>query len=364
MALIKGIDVSVWNGSIDWKKASKEINFAILRAGFGRTSAQKDKKFEENYKGCKNNNVPVGVYWYNYAKTVADAKTEAKACLEVLKNKDLDYPVWYDIEESATLKTGKTNVSNIAKAFLEVIEKAGYKVGIYSMKSGLDSYFTDAVKKKYDIWVAHVGKNGAALSSTSYRGHTIWQYSWKGKVSGISGDVDLDYCYKNYVTTDKEDTKSETTTNKTESTKTDSDKIDVIYNAYTTKWLGEVKNYNDNDINGYAGLDNVAMSGFSAKSSKGILKYRVHTKNGRWLNWISTYNIEDWNKGVAGIKGRYIDGIQFDFSGVSGYKVKYRVSVQNVKGYLPWVTGYNNTSAGYAGVFGRLIDKIQVKIEK
>lgn len=361
MATTKGIDVSVWNGSINWKKVSAQVDFAILRAGFGRTATQKDKNFEANYKGCKNNNIPVGAYWYNYAKTVEDAKAEANACLQVLKGKNFDYPIWYDIEEQSTLRTGKTNVSNIAKAFLEIIEKAGYKVGIYSMKSGLDSYFTDAVKKKYDVWVAHVGKNGAPLSSTTYKGHEMWQYSWTGKINGISGNVDMNYCYKDYVSTKDNNDKDEDTT---PTTPVKTEGVDITYNAYTTKWLGAVTNCNDINGNGYAGIENVPICGFSAKASKGTLKYRVHTKNGRWLNWISTYNIDDWNKGVAGIKGKYIDGIQFDFSGVEGYKVKYRVSVQNNKGYLPWVTGWDKTSSGYAGIFGRLIDKIQVKIEK
>lgn len=194
----KGIDVSKWQGNVDWAKvkSSKKVDFAILRAGYGKVAAQKDSKFESYYAACKANNIPVGAYWYCYATTVAAAKQEAAACLEAIKGKQFEYPIYYDIEEKATLDTGKTNVSAVAKAFCEVLEKAGYFVGIYSMKSALDSYFTDEVKKAYTVWLAHVG-----VSKTTYKGaYDMWQYSWKGSVAGIRGDVDLDYCYKDFPT--------------------------------------------------------------------------------------------------------------------------------------------------------------------
>lgn len=194
--MLKGIDISQWQGNIDFAKvkSSKKVDFAILRAGYGRVATQKDSEFESYYSGCKAAGIPIGAYWYNYATTVEDAKKEAQACLAVLKGKQFEYPIYYDIEEKATLNTGKSNVSAIAKAFCEVLEKAGYFVGIYSMKSALDSYFTDEVKKAYTVWLAHVG-----VSKSSYTGsYDMWQYSWKGSISGISGDVDMDYCYKDF----------------------------------------------------------------------------------------------------------------------------------------------------------------------
>ena len=345
----KGIDISVHNGSIDWKKVSTQVDFAILRAGFGKVKSQKDKNFERNYKGCIDNGIPVGIYWYSYATTTAEAKLEAECCLAIIGNKKLDYPIWYDIEEQATLRTGKINVSNIAKTFLDIVEAKGYKVGIYSMKSGLDSYFTDAVKKKYDVWVAHVGKNGAPLSSTTYKGHEMWQYSWTGKINGISGNVDMNYCYKDYTNGGKNNKET--------------DNVSIYYNAYTTKWLGEVKDYNNSNINGYAGIENQPIYGLSAKVSKGTLSYRVHVKGGNWLGWISTYNINDWDKGVAGIKGKAIDGVQFSLN-LKDYQVYYRVSTIESKSYLPWVCGYNSTPNGYGGIFGKAIDKIQIDIRK
>lgn len=142
--------------------------------------------------------------------------------------------------------------------------------------------------------------------------------------------------------------------------------IDVTYRSYCGgKWYSEIKNYNTTNSMGYSGVENSPIQGFVAKANNGVLKYRVHTIGGKWLGWISQYNINDGINGYAGIKGKNIDAIQFDFSGVSGYKVKYRVSNTGTANYLSWITGYNNTnSMGYAGIFGKPIDKIQVEITK
>ena len=352
-----GIDVSVHNGTIDWSKAAKKIDFAILRAGFGSVATQKDKNFDKNYDGCKKNGVKVGAYWYCYAKTVSAAQQEARVCLSILANRKFDYPIWYDIEEQSTFKTGKNTVSAIAKAFCETIKAAGYKTGVYSSRNGLENYITDEVKKNYDIWLANVGKNGATLSSTTYKGsYTMWQYSWVGKVDGISGNVDMDYCYKNYV----EDTKPAEPSEPVAPPPSPNG-INVYYKVSpdSKNWYPEVKNDTD-----YAGLDNKTVQGFTARVDKGQIKFRVHVKNGKWLGWISKYNPNDWNYGVAGIKGKPIDGIQIDFSGVEGYQVMYRVSVAGTSAWYPWVSGYSSNSNGYAGVYGKNIDKIQVKIVK
>lgn len=142
--------------------------------------------------------------------------------------------------------------------------------------------------------------------------------------------------------------------------------INVYYRTYTDgRWLPEVTNYNDTDGNGYAGTENKTIRGMAIKVDKGQLKYRVHVKGGGWLGWISDYDIDNWKTGCAGNKTIDIDAIQIDFSGVSGYTARYRVSTISTKSYLDWIEGYNiSNSMGYAGIFGRAIDKIQIEIIK
>lgn len=131
---------------------------------------------------------------------------------------------------------------------------------------------------------------------------------------------------------------------------------DITYCVYTSKWLPAVKNTED-----YAGTYKTPISGFAAKSSKGTLKYRVHIKGGAWLDWVSKYDTSNWSTGCAGIKGKPIDAIQIKLEGVSGYEVKYRVStVNNGSYYLPWVTGTED----YAGILGSAVDCVQVMVAK
>lgn len=136
--------------------------------------------------------------------------------------------------------------------------------------------------------------------------------------------------------------------------------INVYYRVYTNSWLSEVT-----DLSDYAGKEKAPIRGIAAKVSKGTLKYRVHINGGGWLSWISEYNINDWRKGCAGIKTKDIDAIQFDLDGINGYTIRYRVSTINSSGYLPWISGYNTyDSDGYAGIFGKSIDKIQIEVIK
>lgn len=193
--LKNGIDVSEHQGVIDWSKVNTD--FVIIRAGYGREISQKDKQFENNYKGCKANNIPCGAYWYSYAMTAEEARKEAAVCLEILKGKQFEYPVYFDIEENKQLALGKTACSEIAKAFLETVEKAGYFVGIYSSKSHLETYISEDIRKRYAVWVAHYD-----VRATNYNGDFgIWQKSSIGKISGINGNVDLNECYIDYPTT-------------------------------------------------------------------------------------------------------------------------------------------------------------------
>ena len=191
-----GIDVSKHQGTIDWKKvkSSGKVEFAIIRAGYGKVITQKDPKFETNYAQCRANGIPVGAYWYSYALSVDEARQEAKVFLEVIKGKQFEYPVYFDLEEKKQFALGKAKCSEIAKAFLETVEKAGYFVGLYMSKSPLETYITEEIRNRYAVWVAHY-----CVLQTSYSGQFgMWQKSDTETVSGISGNVDLDECYQNY----------------------------------------------------------------------------------------------------------------------------------------------------------------------
>ena len=191
----KGIDVSRWQGDIDWKKVKAAgINFAIIQAGYGRELSQKDQKFEQNYSGCKAAGMPCGVYWYSYARTEAEAEQEAAVCLEIIRGRQLEYPVFFDVEEPAVLRLGKAQVSKVVRAFLRKVEAAGWFVGLYTSAHHLRDYIEDGIKQRYTVWVAHYG-----VSKPDYSGsYGIWQKSSSGSVDGISGDVDLDECYTDY----------------------------------------------------------------------------------------------------------------------------------------------------------------------
>lgn len=190
----KGIDISRWQGYPNFANVKNDVDYVIIQAGYGKYSSQKDSSWDYNIVNCKKNNIPVGVYWYSYAHSVADAHLEAKACLEVIRGYKFEYPIYYDLEENLGAM-GMTLVSNIADAFCSDLEAAGYFAGIYISRSPAQSYLTDDVKKKYALWLAEYGPQ------LNYSGPVgIWQYSSTGRVSGISGNVDMNYAYEDYPT--------------------------------------------------------------------------------------------------------------------------------------------------------------------
>jgi GH25 family lysozyme M1 (1,4-beta-N-acetylmuramidase) len=192
--ICKGIDVSKHQGNIDWDKvkASGAVDFAIIRAGYGKETNQVDSQFERNYSECQRVGIPVGAYWYSYATTVEEAEQEAAVFLQAIKGKQFAYPVAYDIEESKSL----ANANALCAAFCSAIEKAGYYAAIYTYKSALENNLDDSAKSRYDVFLSHIG-----VDQTTYQGdYGLWQYSWTGKIDGINTDVDLDYAYKDYPT--------------------------------------------------------------------------------------------------------------------------------------------------------------------
>lgn len=188
----KGIDVSRWQGDIDWK--SVRTDFCIIQAGYGREISQKDTCFDKNYAGCKAAGIPCGAYWYSYATSEDEARKEAAVCIEVLKGKQFEYPIYYDVEEQRILSLGKDKVSAIIKAFCDVLEKAGYFVGLYMSAYPLGNLVSEEVRSRYTVWVAHYGVTKPCYSGA----YGIWQKSSTGTIPGISGNVDLNEAYEDY----------------------------------------------------------------------------------------------------------------------------------------------------------------------
>ena len=189
--MLKGIDVSHHQGAIDWTKVKAAgVQFAIIRAGYGKYAYQEDPCFEDNIKGAYNAGIPVGVYWYSYAGTVAEAKQEAEVCLTVIKPyKDMiTLPVFFDQEyELAILAAWNSIRTQCCVAFIEAIEAAGYKAGLYGSQDWLDNKIDDSqIPETATVWVAqYAGK-------CTYTGrYTIWQYTSDGSVDGIKGRVDV-----------------------------------------------------------------------------------------------------------------------------------------------------------------------------
>ena len=193
--LAGGIDVSVWQGKIDWSKVkSSGKSYALIRAGYGNLSSQRDKYFEANVKGAQAAGIDCGVYWYSYAESAEDAVREAEACYEVIKGYKFQYPVYYAIEDQCFSSMSNKEITDIINAFCSTLEKKGYYVGIKSYANFLNTKVDDSVFSKYDVWVAHYG-----VSKPSFKkNYNMWQYTTEEKVNGINGYVNCDYAYLNF----------------------------------------------------------------------------------------------------------------------------------------------------------------------
>lgn len=188
---MKGIDVSYHNGKIDWKKTSQSIDFAIIRAGYGKS--QMDKQFINNICGANTAGLKIGIYWFIYAANTEEAILNAKMCEKCIDGyKDIiTMRVWADWEYDSDKRNPQTKESRtaIVKAFCDYLASKGYEVGVYSNVDYLTSKFGDL--SSYPLWLAKYS------SSKGNYNPFMWQHSSKGRVSGISTNVDLNIYYGN-----------------------------------------------------------------------------------------------------------------------------------------------------------------------
>ena len=192
----KGIDVSKWNGDIDWKSVKDAgADYVIIRAGFGSSTV--DEKFYQNIKGARDAGLKIGIYWFSYATSVEKAKAEAQKCIEVISEfkENITYPVFFDYEyasrdyaEKQGVTVTKELATEMANTFINTIKSAGYPTGLYTNKDFGNKYFSEDIINSNNLWVAQY-----ANKNTYGRAYDMWQYTEKGKIAGVSGDVDLNY---------------------------------------------------------------------------------------------------------------------------------------------------------------------------
>ena len=188
------VDVSEWQQNVDYNKLKRSgINAVIIRAGYGREVSQKDNMFESHFRNAKNANLKIGVYWYSYADSVSDAEKEAKACLECIKNKSIDMPIYYDLEDNSQIGLGKVRLTEIAERFCETVKKSGYKAGVYANLNWFNNYLDyNKLKANYSIWLAQYNDKAELACD-------IWQNSSTGKVSGYGGHIDTNVIYNDNI---------------------------------------------------------------------------------------------------------------------------------------------------------------------
>ncbi|WP_282193015.1 GH25 family lysozyme, partial [Romboutsia ilealis] len=193
----KGIDVSHYDGNINWRIVKEHIDFAILRLGWiGNTHHELDTKFEIYYNECKREGIPIGIYVYNYCNTPETAKIGANWAVNHLKGKHIDLPVYIDMEDISIEHLGRKTLTDICIAFNKVIQDAGYWAGVYANLNWYTNYLNkDIIKERYTTWIADYG-----VSEDRFEGqYDMLQYSETGRVPGISSNVDMNIMYRDLI---------------------------------------------------------------------------------------------------------------------------------------------------------------------
>lgn len=190
---MKILDVSYAQPSIDYAAAAKEIDGVIIRCGrtlWGSFRPGADGCWEQHYKGFKAAGVPVGAYYYGAAKNAEQARQEAAECIRLLEGKQLELPIWYDVEEANTqgsLSVGA--LTEVVETFCKALEDAGYYTGFYTMLSWAQTKLDyKSLAGQFAAWIAWTSGDPATRLHPAPAGH---QYTWTATVSGIPGGVDL-----------------------------------------------------------------------------------------------------------------------------------------------------------------------------
>ena len=279
----KGVDISEHNGSIDFAKLKKSVDFVIMRIGWigNKNNHTLDKKFKAYYEACKKHGIKCGAYVYIYSNSVEHAKEGAEWAVKQIKGKEFDLPIYADMEDASIAGLGKTKLTAITTAFNTVIEKAGFWAGVYANRDWfLNKLDGSALVKRYTSWIAHY-----TSGTEKYKGeYDMWQNSSKGKVDGISGNVDTNYLYRDLFS-DVKGKKSTTPAKKpTEKAENKPATSKVTYSNSAEKFNSKYKNGKSYKVN--------ANGGLRLRKGAGTDKAIITTlPNGSKVTWYGYYTV-------------------------------------------------------------------------
>lgn len=369
------IDVSGHDGLIDWDSAKEHIEGVIIRIGYGNDYAyQDDKQAVQNMDECERLGIPYGVYIYSYAMTMQETESEISHTLRMLKGRNPVRGVWFDMEDADEYKKNhgmdvyseedRTLLTDICIRFIDEMHSRGYITGVYAnydyYKNVLDTnrlYMTEG----FNMWIAHWDVEEPDMDCM------MWQF---GAYRIGDHEFDGNIYYADYSSPYK-DAYIETSAQAGR-------KVNVIYQAQIDGdyWLPQV--INDED---YAGIRGRNITGITLSTDIGYAVYRVYS-NGRWLAYVDSRNsdISDYYNGYAGngysIEAvevyyytpdtlLYNEGPHYQAFTENGYKYAYyRVSTTG-NDYFPYQTDNerNDGQDGYAGIYGRKVDRFQIVIK-
>lgn len=369
------IDVSGHDGLIDWDSAKEHIEGVIIRIGYGNDYAyQDDKQAVQNMDECERLGIPYGVYIYSYAMTMQETESEISHTLRMLKGRNPVRGVWFDMEDADEYKKNhgmdvyskedRTLLTDICIRFIEEMHSRGYITGVYAnydyYKNVLDTNRL-SMTEGFNMWLAHWDVEEPDMDCM------MWQF---GAYRIGDHEFDGNIYYADYSSPYK-DAYIETSAQAGR-------KVNVIYQAQIDGdyWLPQV--INDED---YAGIRGRNITGITLSTDIGYAVYRVYS-NGRWLAYVDSRNsgISDYYNGYAG-NGYSIEAVEvyyytpdtllyneaphYQAFTENGYKYAYyRVSTTG-NDYFPYQTDNerNDGQDGYAGIYGRKVDRFQIVIK-
>lgn len=203
----RGIDISAHQGNIDLSALKDQIDFVIIRVGYG-TNGSIDSKFHRNAKLCEELGIPVGFYWYSYALDEAGAVKEATAFLNAIAPYHPTYGCWFDMEDADGYKKrngmpSNTELKRICYQWCKIVEGSGYYTGIYASESWLKNQLAGEELARFDKWTAQWPTSGGKQKALSVKpsdrkGLSIWQFTSAGRFNGYNGNLDTNYAYHDF----------------------------------------------------------------------------------------------------------------------------------------------------------------------